>query len=103
MAITVTVVDRMKMQPKRAVIADVAFDDSYPTGGEAITAANFGLVSLSHIIFIDPSIGADKRVVHDRANGKLMIYAEAADGVQAEAANESNQAAVSVRVMAIGV
>lgn len=34
---------------KRVVRGTVTFDSSYPTGGEAFTAANVGLMAIEHV------------------------------------------------------
>ena len=78
------------------VAATVAFDNSYPTGGEAVTASDFGLDS--EIFAIIPANGGADVVSYDRTNGKLTIHT--ADGT--EATNASDQSAVSRDVLVLG-
>lgn len=84
-------------------VGKITFDNSYPTGGEAVAASDFDLDS---IIFLAPaglSNVATKLVLADQANSKLLIYVEdAISGIQAQASNASDQSAVSVDIMVIG-
>lgn len=43
MAAAVSIVKRVKFGNEFAVIADITFDDSYPTGGESVTPEQLGL------------------------------------------------------------
>lgn len=74
----------------------ITFDSSYPTGGEAVTAADFGFGSQLIELLVFPT-GAEVPVF-DKTNKKVLLYT--ADGTQA--ANTSDQSAVVVRYMAIG-
>ena len=97
MALTVTRRSVESLGSKRAVIADVTFDASYPTGGEAIAAAaDLGLSSLDFLQIEQNEAGVV--VAYDRANGKLLVQS----GALAEVADLSDQSGVSVRVFAIG-
>ncbi len=87
MALTVTVLDDMSFNSvgydSYIVNASVAFDSSYPTGGEAITAADFGL---SEVITVHPVDSYGYTWSYDKANGKLLAYgqASAASGALSE-------------------
>lgn len=87
----------------RLVLRTVTFDSSYPTGGELITAADFGL---STIVFVGLNAETDvatKSVVWLPSTGALKIWVEdAISGIAAEAANASNQSAVSVQLAVLG-
>lgn len=83
------------MGDKRVHAYGITFDNSYPTGGEAVTA---GLVGLNTIQFVIPLVNGANFSVWDRTNSKLLIYT--ADGV--EAANASDQSAVTVEAVFIG-
>lgn len=50
----------------------ITFDDSYPTGGEAITAANFGFSSTIYVL----ELGKDDGLMFqfDRTNSTIMAY-----------------------------
>jgi hypothetical protein len=50
----------------------ITFDSSYPTGGEAITAADFGLSTLTDIWV---TFGAGYIVDYDADNAKIKMYA----------------------------
>ena len=53
MALTITIPDagRTVIGNKRLVFGTLAFDASYPTGGEALTAGDLGLDKIDHITF----------------------------------------------------
>lgn len=74
----------------------IAFDSSYPTGGEAIVAADLGLDSAIDIFI--PAVNGANFAVYDRTNGKLLLYT--ADGTEASAS--SDQSAVSVDAIVLG-
>jgi|SRR5688572_22743211 len=81
----------------------VTFDNSYPTGGEAIAASDFGFDSIDFADVNSRSDVTGKTVAWDRANSKLLVYTDlAADGISAEAANASDQSAVIVRLAVYG-
>jgi hypothetical protein len=85
---------------KRVVSAVTTFDNSYPTGGEAIVAADFGLSYIENIQCANASNTAVDRVVTwDRTNSKLFITVMST-GV--EAANTSDQSATSANLLVIG-
>jgi hypothetical protein len=50
MALTIAAVKSFVIGDRRQVIADVTPDNSYQTGGLALTAANIGLTSLDVIV-----------------------------------------------------
>jgi hypothetical protein len=80
MGVTVTVIDKYSIGDRYEVIADVTFDSTYPAGGEAVTAANFGLdLEIKHIacgLARDPDTH-DKAfsVDFDSAASKLILFA----------------------------
>lgn len=71
MAASVTIKKRFKFGNGFGVVADVTFDDSYPTNGEAIAAAKFGLQSLD---FVLPSPASGYIFEFDHANSKLKAF-----------------------------
>jgi hypothetical protein len=77
----------------------VTFDSSYPTGGEAITAADFGL-NVIVFVAVNAAANATKVVYWDEANSKLLISTDA--GTPAEAANASDQSTVTVQLAVFG-
>jgi hypothetical protein len=80
---------------KRIVLASITFDASYPTGGEALTAAELGLSSLDHVI---PLPHASRIGVWDDTNSKIKLYT----ALGTEAANTSDQSTIVLVVLAIG-
>jgi hypothetical protein len=104
MALTFTESTRFVVGDRVAVSGKVTFDSSYPTGGEAVTASLFGLPggSISHIVLGVPDV-VTKNVRWDRANSKLLVVVEdGTSGIEAEAANASDQSAVDVEVLVFG-
>lgn len=71
MAATVTVKKRTKFAGLFAVIADITMDNSYPTGGETITANQLGL---SVMDFVLPAPAAGYLFEFDHANKKLKAF-----------------------------
>lgn len=56
MALTITIIKRSNIGGAKAVVADIDFDSSYPTGGESLTAANLGLDTVS-LVLASPKSG----------------------------------------------
>jgi hypothetical protein len=90
MALTVTVKDRTIFGNKRLVIAEIAFDSSYATGGESLTADMLGLAEIDHLI---PSPKSGYLFEYDYTNLTLMAYYPTK--AQAVAASSSNQPTVT--------
>jgi hypothetical protein len=67
----VTVKKRGKFGNGFVVVADVAFDASYPTGGEALTAQQFGLAVLD---FVLPSPAAGYIFEFNHIASKLKAF-----------------------------
>ncbi|MGE4426040.1 MAG: hypothetical protein AB7G37_06290 [Solirubrobacteraceae bacterium] len=104
MALTVTVVERFNFGSVMANLIEVDFDDSYPTGGEAITAADCGMTEITHML---PSVKGGYVLVHDLANAKLMAFYgnyDGSDGPLIEVANETdlNPAINDARLLVLG-
>lgn len=106
MGLTVTLTgDWMESQGnRRAVEATIAFDSSYPTGGESLTAANLGLGVVTHV---DVQSKGGYVFAYDYTNSKVLAYVEedtAAGGPLPEVADTTSLAAVTgVRVRAVGI
>lgn len=111
MAVTVTIVDSYVIGDRKEVIADIVFDASYPAGGEAVTAADFGFdLEITHVacgLARDPD-AVDNAVAldFDSAASKVVAfwgdYSNAADGVLVEVADTTSLAAYTARVVAKG-
>ena len=74
----------------------ITFDTSYPTGGEAVTALDFGFTTLHDV---RPEFVSGRFVDFDKTNSKLRLYT--AVGTEATAA--SDQSSITVRYVAVGV
>lgn len=90
MALTITIKDQTVFGNKRIVSAEIAFDSSYGTGGESLTAAMLGLNAIDHII---PSPKSGYLFEYDYSNALLKAYYPTKG--QTGAASGSNQPTVS--------
>jgi hypothetical protein len=103
MAAFVAVGDPVVFGSEKVVRGTFTFDSSYPTGGEAVTAATFGLSYLSWLQLDNISDVVTKHARWDRANSKIMLFIEdGTTGISAQAANASDQSAVDLNMMAFG-
>lgn len=104
MGLVVTINQRTNLGAKAAVIADVAFDSSYVTGGEEITAASLGLVGLDHVNIANPcTSGYLLGFVPNAgvgAGGKIKACV-VSTGAEVAAATDLS-ALTGIRIMAIG-
>ncbi len=101
MAATVTVDDRSVQGNKRVHYATVTFDNSYPTGGESVTASQLGLSGVSSVQTEVKSVGGTVNVAnvyYDRATSKFKVY----DETPAEALNTSDLSTLVVEAVAYG-
>lgn len=94
MALTISNLQHGVSGNKRENIADVAFDSSYPTGGESLTPAQLGLTSVD-VVLSDHKAGYN--FVYDKANQKLLAY----NGTT-QVANTTDLSAITARVVAKG-
>lgn len=102
MAVTVTKDKVFVVGDRKRVEATVLFDNSYPTGGESLTAADLGLelevnAVLPGAVTTNNAASTDKRAVYDHVNSKLALFT----GIT-EATAASDQSTVRVRVSAVG-
>lgn len=88
---------------RRQSITNVALDSSYPTGGEAVTAANLGLTSVAGAVC---QASGGYMAEYDITNSKLkMYYADydaTGDGPLIEVPNATSLATVTVTIIAWG-
>ena len=75
MALTITNIVRHNLGNKREHEATLAFDSSYPTGGESLVAADLGLHTIQSIA-VDPKSGYVFE--YDYTNSLLLAYVSAA-------------------------
>jgi hypothetical protein len=113
MALTVTVNEHFNFGSRQAVVASITFDSSYPTNGEALTAAQ---LHLGRINIVLPESTSDYWFEYDYTNSKLKAFTNAAEAVVyttatlgttttigvAEVGNGVNLSSVSTRVLVIG-
>lgn len=72
MALVATIKKRSRSGSQHKVVVDIAFDSSYPTGGEALTASNVAL-SVIEDWNIPPNSGY--LFNYDATNSKVLAYA----------------------------
>ena len=87
-------------------VVDVTFDSSYPTGGEAVSANDVQLASITDAI-CNPAVKSDNSnayvVQWDKPNGKLKLYRAADTAVEMEeATNAADLSTYTARVAFIG-
>lgn len=77
MALTLSNIEPFSMGSKMGVLADIAFDASYPTGGEGLTPGDVGLTKIDRAI-IEPKSGYVFE--YDYSNEKLKALTPLAAG-----------------------
>lgn len=97
MALTLDVIRRVHLPAGKAVVVDITFDNSYPTGGEAFAAADVQLSSIDYVN-VDQKGAASRIVNYDYTNSKLMLFT----ALSTEAANASDQSTIVVRALVVG-
>lgn len=106
MALTFTKDAEGVMGDRRYWMGRVAFDSSYPTGGEAVAASDFGFdVSLDSVIVGAGSALVFTKIVRwDPSTSKLTIGVEdGTSGIEAQAGSTSDQSGVvDVPIVAFG-
>jgi hypothetical protein len=111
MALTVAAVTGSKPYitgNRDVVVRTITFDNNYPTGGEALTAASFGLKRLDevrpHGAFRNTDATLGIVVSYDHTNAKLVAYwgnAGTASGMP-EVTDTTDLSTYSGRVTAVG-
>lgn len=97
----------------RRVYAKITFDSSYPTGGEAVTASDFGLTELVTVEVHGAARKSDATDAvfcsFDHTNSKIVCYrqkdpaaAGGADIALPEVGNTANLSSYSLHVCAVG-
>jgi hypothetical protein len=103
MALTLTRVSQELSGFHRTHVYDFVFDSSYPTGGEALTAADVGLRAIETLDVVEVPDGYT--FSYDRTNSKLQAFygdANASDAPAVEVANAADLALVNGRFIARG-
>ena len=106
MALTFTIEQQFYIPKGPSIrIGKITFDSSYPTGGEAITVANFNFSGGILALFLEPSLGGYVPV-WDGTNSKIKVlygdYDNVSDGPLIEVPNTTDLSAVVVRFIAFG-
>lgn len=88
---------------KRVVYTETTFDSSYPTGGEAIAASDFGLTKIE-FVQASPGSAFGSIVGWDRANSKLLVRDSGANAgdVFPEQANATDLSTFVVHLTVVG-
>jgi hypothetical protein len=112
MALTVAI--NRKLQGKgnslagyKIVLGTITFDSSYPTGGEAIAASDFGLTAIEAMFFSSDVLAATTALSvlsYDRTTGKVRAVGSngAAPAQLVEIANTTDLSAQISRVVVFG-
>lgn len=97
---SVTPDKRISMGNKIMVLGSIAFDSSYPTGGESFDRTQLVLRDLDSIIFEDSGVFSFQ---YDYTNNKVKVFTAAA-APKAEVADTTDLSSLTViRFRAIGV
>ena len=101
MAVTLSSLDFSVVGDKRCTRGTVTFDNSYPTGGEAITPQQVGLGTILRMDVENPvsSTPTTRMSTFDHTNTKFLVFTSS-DGNQV--ANGTDLSAFSARFEAIG-
>lgn len=87
---------------RKFTTANVTFDNSYATGGEAIAPADLGLVRLDFLL-VDAGQGYVARWDGSLTAPKILLYRQtAATGALVEVPSTTDVSTVVVRVLAFG-
>lgn len=87
---------------RKTTIAQVTFDSSYATGGEAITVSSLGLDRLDYLL-VDAGAGYLARWDGSKTTPKILLYRQtAATGALAEVPSTTDVSTIVVNVLAFG-
>lgn len=76
------------LQNKRIVFLEVDFDSSYPTGGEALTADELGMISIDRVL-IEPKSGYSFEYDHTNEKVKVLVPIDAGSSSAVAGANNT--------------
>jgi len=76
MALTVAITRRITAGDQHIVTGTIAFDSSYPTGGESFAASDLGLRTIDLMLFQSGTKGL--AFEYDYTNSKVLAYAQGA-------------------------
>lgn len=100
MAVAVTIDDRDVWGSHQVRWVTLTFDSSYPTGGEAVTAADFQLAEIKNLIPGAPSIDDEalNSALWDATNSKIIVV----DAAGAQEGNTTDLSATTLQAIVIG-
>lgn len=101
MGLTITTEERSVEADKHVWIGKIQFDATYPAGGEAIAAKDFGLYAIEDVVVYQ----SKNNVEWDKAAGKLKVYDYNQDAVADGPAVETaiaDQSGLTVRARVSG-
>jgi hypothetical protein len=103
MALTHTIVARTVFGDKYVTVTESTFDNSYPTGGEPITAAEFGLSSIE-AVFISHGSAFGSLVGWNKSGSTLLVRDSGANAgdVFPEQANATDLSTLVVHLIVVG-
>lgn len=81
----------------KTVYLKITFDNSYPTGGETLGLATYGLTPAS-VSFVGFEPTSNRIATYDRTNDKVLLYT----ALGTEAANASDQSTIVVYAKFVG-
>ena len=99
--ISVSLLERLSLGNKRGTVVQITGPTSYPTGGEALTAAQLGLHSVARVEVEPPidSTPAARIATYDHTNSVIYFFTAGATQV----ANGTDLSTFSARATCIGV
>jgi len=93
---------RFVIGDRRLVIAEVAFGARYRTGGEPVTAAQFGLDTQIDTIIPGADIARNAVIEYDHSRSKLVVGVSVDARLLAEVADDADNTGIISRVVVIG-
>jgi len=104
MALSHTILQRGVFGDLRYRLVETSFDDSYPTGGEAIAASDFALTKIV-AVFAHSASTAGGLVGWDRGNSKLLVRDSGANAgdVFPEQADTTDLSAFKAHLLVLGI
>ncbi len=101
MALAIANVSKEDVGQRQKIVADITFDGSYPTGGEAIAGSDLGF-RIGNIENVEGS-AAGRVVSFDGTNNLLLVHESAgAAGALREVPNTTDLSGLTVRCEAWG-
>lgn len=105
-ATTTTINDKFVWGNKRVRIATLAFDTGdYAAGGIAVTPGQFGLASISAVLFQGASVDSDTKAnvpFWNATTGKIQLFESAGDGDPMDEKPAEAMVASTLRLVVIG-